>query len=251
VLHVAPHADDEAIGAGATLLTLKQAEWNVVDLIVSFGRPHERDQREREARDAARRAGYDLVVPDEPIAIGRNDDHTAAQQRLAATIERVIAARQPAVVISPSPHDGHHGHETVGRAVRTALEARDHCAPRWWIWGLWADLPFPNLFHNFDSSHLVRLLDILDAYESQIQRNDYRQLVTGRAMANAVLGSERVFGYGAPAASSQPYAELLTDTSRSHDRRWRLARPRLLDAHANPHAVPDSNNDITPWLDGR
>ena len=55
------------------------------------------------------------------------------------------------------------------------------------------------------------MLHILEAYEGELERNDYRRLLAGRATTNAVLGSERVFGFGSPAASPLPYAEVLTE----------------------------------------
>ncbi len=82
---------------------------------------------------------------------------------------------------------------------------------RWWMWGVWGDLPAPNVFHAFDARVLERSAHILDAYAGELERNDYQRLLAGRAAANAVLGSERVFGFGSPAASTLPYADLLTE----------------------------------------
>jgi LmbE family N-acetylglucosaminyl deacetylase len=39
VLHLAPHPDDEVLGAGATLLGLREAGHRVINLACSRGRP--------------------------------------------------------------------------------------------------------------------------------------------------------------------------------------------------------------------
>ena len=115
------------------------------------------------------------------------------------------------LLVAPSPHDGHHEHERVGRAARDAVHARREATPpRLWLWGLWADLPWPTLYHGFDEPLMQRTIHVLEAHEGELERNDYRALVRARATANRVLGAERVFGWGA-AARPQPYAELLTE----------------------------------------
>ena len=95
----------------------------------------------------------------------------------------------PSIVVSPSPHDVHHGHETVGRGVQWAMAELDP-AVRWWMWGVWGDLPAPNVFYAFDQRVLDRAGHILEAYTGELERNDYRRYLSGRAAANAVMGSE-------------------------------------------------------------
>jgi hypothetical protein len=93
---------------------------------------------------------------------------------------------------------------------------------------------------------LDRALHILDAYAGELERNDYRPFLTGRAAANAVMGSERVFGFGSPAASTRPYADLVTEV-RLVDGRFMASEPHHLDQGPEPsgsYAV-----DLTPWLD--
>ena len=84
------------------------------------------------------------------------------------------------IVVSPSPHDVHHGHETVGRGVQRAMAVLPPTL-RWWMWGVWGDLPAPNVFYGFDQTVLDRALHILDAYAGELERNDYRPFLTGRA----------------------------------------------------------------------
>ena len=149
------------------------------------------------------------------------------------------------MIVSPSPHDVHHGHETVARGVQQAFGSLP-ATVRWWMWGIWGDLPAPNVFYPFGEPALVRMLHILEAYEGELERNDYRRLLSGRATSNAVLGSERVFGFGSAAASTLPYAEVLTEVRRV-GRRWMASQPH----HLDEGPLPDEQFtiDLTAWLD--
>ena len=213
VLHVSPHADDEALGAPATLLLLRRAGWTVVNVLVSLGRPEHQARRQDEALDAAGRAGFELVLPDEQ----------ELRDRLAPLVEQ----RAPQVVVSPWPHDGHPRHEEVARVVGDVLGSLS-APPPWWQWGLWADLACPTLYVPFDGDVLVEAQHVLAAYAGELARNDYARLLEARAVAHAVLGSERVFGFGSARASSLPYAELLIE-QRFVDGAWQAGAPRVLD----------------------
>jgi LmbE family N-acetylglucosaminyl deacetylase len=252
VLHLAPHPDDEATGAPATLLALVGKGHRVINLACSLGAADER-RRRREVELACERAGFELVVHRPPLRISDDDDRAAAQRRLTATVRRLVEAERVDVVVSPSPHDGHHGHEVVGRAARDAVHAFGAQAPRLWFWGLWADLPRPTLYFGFDRAALERAITVLEAHEGELARNDYRSLMRGRAAANRTLGSERVFGWGS-AMRPQPYAELLMEAilrddqwwsgrARDLDPAWPLREPRL---EAGRRSVP-----ISWWLYGR
>lgn len=213
LLHVSPHADDEALGAPATLLELQRAGWRVVNAVVSLGGPGDEARRRSEAVDAAARAGFELLLPDaRPV-----------EDRVAALVDELV----PAVVVSPSPHDVHPRHVTVARAIDATLSSLDD-PPVWWQWGLWADLPHPTLYVPFGDDALARAQDVLAAYVGELARNDYSRLLTARAVAHAVLGSERVFGFGHGRASDAPYAELLTELRRV-ERTWRASPARRLD----------------------
>jgi len=245
VLHLAPHPDDEAIGAPATLLGLGAAGHRIINLACSLGRPNQATRRLKELQRACGRARWELIVHEPPLAISLGDDRAQAQAQLNATVQRVVEAEQVDLVVAPSPHDGHHGHEVVGRAARDAVMSLGR-PPHLWLWGLWADLPFPTLYSGFGRWRLRHALRVLSAHRSEIGRNDYRVLVRGRAAANRVLGSERVFGFGAP-IRRQPYAELLTEVV-VHAGTWWITFPRELDPRAPLHAA-DLQAPIAWWLD--
>lgn len=240
VLHVAPHPDDEALGAGATLLGLREAGHRVLNLACSLGRPEDRERRAAEAEEACRRAGFELVVHDPPLLLSEDP---GAEEALAATVQRLLEESGAALVVSPGPHDGHPAHEAVGRAVLRALAARAH-PPRWWTWGLWADLPLPTLLVPFGEERLSAALAVLAAHAGEVRRADYPRLLRARAAANAVLGAERVSGFGGPGLEA-PYAELLCESFPGDG--WRAGEPRVPDL-ASPLAGEPSGPSLESWL---
>ena len=245
VLHVAPHPDDEAVGCPGALLHLLDRGWTVVSVVASLGFSGQWDRRRAESEEAAQRAGFVPVFFDPPLNLDLEADLALAARRIATELPALVEEHGASIVVSPSPHDVHHGHETVGRGVQRALAALPPTV-RWWMWGVWGDLPAPNVFYGFDTTVLERALHILGAYEGELERNDYRSFLSGRAAANAVMGSERVFGFGSRAASPLPYAELLTE-ARLVDGRFMASEPHYLDQGPEPSALYDV--DLTPWLD--
>jgi LmbE family N-acetylglucosaminyl deacetylase len=227
VVHVSAHPDDEALGAPATLLLLRRAGWTVVHALVGLGRRSDHERRGREAVDAAQRGGFELVLPDVPFAVASTDDLDAAQPQITEWLQHLLTERAPTIVVSSSPHDAHPGHELVARATKAAITAGPQ-PTAWWTWGLWADLPRPNVYVPFGDDVLAAAQDVLAAYAGELERNDYVRLLEARATTNAVLGSERVFGFGRARASTQPFAELLTEL-RYSDGRWHPGPARVFD----------------------
>lgn len=234
VLHVAPHPDDELVGAPATLLLLRAAGHRVVNLACSLGRPPQHERRLGEVTEACRRAGFELIVHEPPLAISRGDDLPAARQALADTLRRLVAELGAALVVAPSPHDGHHGHETVARATLDALGGRAQA--RLWLWAIWGSLPLPTLYVRFGEETLAAALEALRAHAGELARNDYAALVRGRSLAAHALGSEQVFGLGAGDRGGR-YAELLTEVA-GGDGDWWAGAARELDASAPLAPVP-------------
>jgi hypothetical protein len=223
VLHLAPHPDDELIGAPATLMALRDGGWRVVNLACSLGALSQKERRERELRDACSRARFEVRVA----------DTIDSDSELSASVRAAIEDLEPALVVAPSPHDAHPGHEAVGRAAVAACESRGlepALCPRLWLWGLWADLPFPTLAVAFGQSRMDEIFACLDAHSGELERNDYRRLVHGRAEMNSSLGPERVFGFGSSAApgSGGGYVELVTELL-PESGTWRLGARRWLD----------------------
>jgi LmbE family N-acetylglucosaminyl deacetylase len=245
LVHVAPHPDDEALGCLGALLHLLDRGWQVVSVSVGLGLPQDWERRRAEFEEAARRAHFSPIIFEPPLGISGHDDLADATERVALELPGIVVSYGASLVVSPSPHDVHHGHETVARGVQRAMESLPP-AVRWWMWGLWRDLPAPNVYYPFAEASLVRMLHILEAYEGELERNDYRRLVAGRASATAVLGSERVFGFGSAAASSLPYAEVLTEVRRV-GRRWMASQAHHLDQ--GPLLDEQFTIDLTAWVE--
>jgi len=244
VLHLAPHPDDELIGAPATLMALRDADYRIVNVACSLGRREQRSRREAELREACRRAGFELIIPEHPVAISKDDDHAEAYEQLAALARTTIEQLEPEIVVSPSPHDRQYGHELVARALRDTLSERVDSAPPWWMWGLWGLLPFTTIGTAFQRPRLEEILTALEAHTGELKRNDYRRFVRGRAEMNASVGPELLFGFGASAGATA-YVELVGEAVLVKGR-WLLGRSRWLEPDA-PLADP-SETEIGDWL---
>ena len=170
VLHLSPHPDDEVLGAGATLLGLRDAGHRIINLACSLGRPDQHERRRAEVIDACERAGFELVIHDPPLGLSLDDDAFAARKLLGATVERLIADERVDLLISPDRDDAHHAHKTVAAVGRTA-------GVTWWTWGLWRDLARPTIFSAFGDRRLAELQHVLAAHRGEVVRNDYFDLL--------------------------------------------------------------------------
>jgi LmbE family N-acetylglucosaminyl deacetylase len=229
-LAVSPHPDDEVLGLGATLAILMERSWTVRNLACSLGRPVDRERRLGELLEAGRRLGFTNTLMEPAAGLGSKDDPERAVLDVADAVTELIAVHTPDVVISPHLTDGHHGHEVVAQGVRTALE-RSTSGPVWWAYGIWHDLPRPNVFVPYDDAVLTRVMHALAAYQGENARSHYDLMYPARAVVNRTLGSERVFGFGTATAGDNPYADVFTEL-RHGDSGWQYAAPRVLDASA-------------------
>jgi LmbE family N-acetylglucosaminyl deacetylase len=244
LLHLSPHPDDELAGAPATLMALRDAGWRVVNLACGLGRPEQHERRRAEVEEACRRAGFELRPCEPPLAMSADDDLAAAEDALVGVLASLLPELDPGLVCAPSPHDGHHAHELVGRAARRALEARADPPPLW-LWGVWADLPFPTLIVPFDRPRLAEIQHALAAHASEIARLPLDRLIEARAVLNAGVGEERVHGSGVPSDPAVELAELVCEVVLT-PAGWRLGAARQLAAEA-PLAAP-SARPIGWWL---
>lgn len=245
ILVISPHPDDEVIGAGATLLKLRDAGFRIVNLAVGLGGPDQHERRRAELTEACARLGFTLIIPDELPGISRDDDLAKAQTYLTELITKTRRVIKPKLIVSPVIHDMHHGHEVVARAVRDSVVNRGVGA-RWWMYKIWGHLERPTLYSAFEQDKLDAVTEALEAHQGENDRNDYRKMVAGFAMANPGWGSERIFGLGSSTASEQPYAELLTEVIYRKGS-WLEGRHRVLNAN-HPFASAITNKDLSHWL---
>lgn len=151
VVVVAPHPDDETLGAGGMLYDLNACGWRVTVVAVTDGeaadgREHrgqvERLRRRRPLEQS--RAVFCLSRDADIIRLGIPDGEVAScGERLQAAL--LPLARRASLLVSTWRGDGHPDHEAAGLATaRIAAEARVSLAefPIWaWHWGCPEDLP--------------------------------------------------------------------------------------------------------------
>jgi len=95
----------------------------------------------------------------------------------------------------------------------------------------------------FTTKRLKQILRALEAYSTELKRNDYRRLVRGRASANAILAPERVFGFGSKGTSAD-FVEVLSEVEFTRGR-WLLGQPRWL---TDQVLAPVGTTDVSDLL---
>ena len=141
LLVIAPHPDDETIGAHALMTRLRRRGVPVKVVVVSDGAGSHRTspkwptprlvrERRRETRMVLRRLGVgagDIVFLDLPD--GRLVDHAASVRRGIA--RAAAAAVKPALALSSSMSDDHPDHRVVARQARRQAHLRWLTYPVW------------------------------------------------------------------------------------------------------------------------
>lgn len=224
-LHIGAHPDDELLGAPASLMALRDAGWEVIVLVCSLGRVDDRRRRHQDLERACAAVGFDLRVLRPELRLGRDDD-AGSISALTEHLPAVVNEIKPDLIVAPSPHDGHHAHEYVGRA---ALEVARMCGVRQvGLWGIWRMLDLPTHVTPFGEPRFVEIIQAVSGHDGEVGAGDYRNLTVGRAIATRALAPERVLGYGTRDLSELPYAEETT-WMLLHDDRWHLAVPGVFD----------------------
>jgi LmbE family N-acetylglucosaminyl deacetylase len=141
LLVVAPHPDDETIGAHALMTRMRRRGVAIRVVIVSDGAGSHRAsatwpqrrlvrERRRESRLVLRRIGVTaaqiafLDLPD-----GHLHRHAMAIRRRVAGIVRALP--RPALVLAPSPSDAHPDHRVVSAAMRPQPQVAVRHYPVW------------------------------------------------------------------------------------------------------------------------
>jgi len=241
LLALAPHPDDEILGAGATHIALARAGHEVLVYPVTLGRRGDRARRHDELVRSCRVAGLELIdVPPLDMSAGEHDDLHAAAAQLADALPAHLQGVD--VVSGPSPRDVHPAHVAAAGALAQAIETAA-VERRLWLWSLWGALPRPTLWFPFTEELLDHQLAALAEHRSQVARSDFQRLVRGRAEAASVLGPELLYGFGVD-APDLPYADLLCEAVHHHGV-WYAGRERRLDP-ADPLGSEDAFHPGVP-----
>lgn len=226
LLNISPHPDDESLCCPATFAQLRAHGHRVANLALTLGRPEHHSVRSAELRESIRRANLDLFeFSDPPDLSALNPDRVSLIDQIASDISELILELKPDVVSAPSLSDPHPAHRIAAAATLKALAIAPTRA--FWQWSIWSDLHSPNLLALVSESEMHQASFCLEAHQSQLDRNDYRRLLWGRALSAFVRGPELVFGFGAPAFPGDGFAELLFETLPDYD--FSPGRPRLFD----------------------
>jgi LmbE family N-acetylglucosaminyl deacetylase len=246
VLVISPHPDDELLGAGGTLVCLRDAGVPVVNLACGLGRSDDHARRRAELEEACARAGFGLETVQPPVAMSRGDDLAAAEERVAAAVADALRRLAPALVVSPSPRDLHHAHELVARAAVRAVEEVG-AVQRVAFWGLWATLPVTTTVVGLPAEVVERVAVALEAHRGELARTPYADLVRARARSAALVEPERALGFGSvhPGAGLA-YAEALWELRFRAGDGWSQARPRVVCGADVLSAAPEWTAAVRP-----
>lgn len=159
VVVVAPHPDDEILGAGGTAARLQRAGSRIELVAVTDGEAshpgreaHLRTVRPQETVAAASRLGITFS----PIYRLQHPDGRVDAGQLADQLGKIIGAGD--LVLGPWSKDGHPDHDAVGAAAETATAAAGASLLQYFVWAWhWAapeDLPWGRA-RRVDISELI------------------------------------------------------------------------------------------------
>lgn len=180
-LVVAPHADDETLGCGGTILKLVEQGYQVHWLLVTgmteragFS-ANQIETRNMEIQKVAKAYGfaatYELGLP--PASL-----ETLPKGELIAPISSVVCSVKPTLVFTVYRNDAHSDHEIVFDAVMSATKSfRYPFIKKVMAYETMSETDFgmkpedggfkPTVYFDI-TDHLSRKLDILETYESEI-----------------------------------------------------------------------------------
>jgi LmbE family N-acetylglucosaminyl deacetylase len=146
VLVVAPHMDDEVIGAGGTLALHKSAGSAIGVVYASDGAGGSPPAvRKQEAEACSREMGFEIVAfldfPD--------GDLSRCEDRIATRLREIIASWKPTQIICPFLTDHHRDHEATAASVALALRGSSWDGD---VWGfeIWSTI-WPNVVVDITS----------------------------------------------------------------------------------------------------
>lgn len=135
VVVIAPHPDDEVLGAGGTTAILASQGATIVQVAVTDGEastPGRAEELRRvRPRESARAAAALGATPTHSYALGLPDGHVRAPDVEAL----LVSLLKPGdLVLAPWAHDGHPDHEEVGRAAGCACAKADARLLAYLVW---------------------------------------------------------------------------------------------------------------------
>lgn len=182
VLIVAPHADDETLGCGGTILKLINLGYKVHWLLVTGMSPEagfsssQIDKRKYEIDKVSKAYGFSGV---HQLRLPPAQLETLPYRSVIAPISRVVETVQPSQVFTVYRNDAHSDHEIVFDCVMSATKSfRYPYVKRVVAYETMSETDYglkpedggfkPNVYIDITST-LTEKLDILEIFESEIQ----------------------------------------------------------------------------------
>lgn len=200
VVVVAPHPDDETLGAGSLMHDLSHSGWDVQVVVVSDGAASHSGVNELAAvrSGEVRRACEALGLKQPPILLNYPDGklhlHSdAVAKDLRAEIQGCD------VVVAPRFGDGHSDHEATALAVDVACSQRAPRRPAVWGYAIWTwDRFGPTnvgegaVVYRASADAAVAKTRAIDAYPSQTT-DLYGSVIVSEEMLERFTGGWEVF----------------------------------------------------------
>jgi LmbE family N-acetylglucosaminyl deacetylase len=166
VLAIGAHPDDIEIGAGGTLLTLAQSQFELaVRYVVLTGTA--KRQQEAQAAAAAFLPGSELTISLHDLPEGRLPAFWGEAKDI---LEREAQSCAPDVILAPSRDDAHQDHAVVGQVVPTVFRDALYLAyeiPKWD-----GDFARPSLYFPLSRETAQRKVELLHkSFPSQRTRD--------------------------------------------------------------------------------
>jgi LmbE family N-acetylglucosaminyl deacetylase len=179
ILLVAPHQDDEVIGAGGTLLLANRASKHVLFATDGSSKTREAHDslRRREAQEACKRLG---AVIDE-LGISNATMNITAQH--VQDFSRYISDRAPQILMLPWLFDYPAKHRVINHLFY--LAAKTGALPKCEVWGYQVhNVLFPNVYVDI-TPVIDEKVDIMRLYQSQLNTYArYDHMIKGMAAWN-------------------------------------------------------------------
>jgi LmbE family N-acetylglucosaminyl deacetylase len=201
ILVIAPHPDDEVLGAGGTIARLASHHCQVTVVVVTEGKPpaYSRENVDR-VREEARRAHRILGVT-ETIWL----DHPAAaltevaHSELNASLSQVIRDVRPDVMFIPFVGDIHRDHQLIFTSSLVAARPHHGTFPRSILayetlsetnWNAPYVTPgfIPNVFIDI-SDHLNLKIEAMEAFKSQLRQAPHERSIEALSALATLRGA--------------------------------------------------------------
>lgn len=178
VLAFGAHPDDIEVGMGGTIGRYSKNKYDAIMVIVAI--PNKREVRWKEAENAAKKLGAELLILD------IDPDRMIFSRELVRRFDEVIREQSPDIVYTHWNHDSHQDHIAVANAVIAATRKNNSS-----LYMYEQTIPGGIVPYGFRTQSFVDISEVIDtkidsimAHESQVGMNGEWWLygVKGRAM---------------------------------------------------------------------